>query len=133
MDKQKILTIILSIINGIWFLYCIFIILNYSMEKGLFFLIPIGLGIITFLILNKVKHFETIRALKYANIVSIIPIGIILVLYNLFFRVIPQVTAGMMEFDPVKDQCYQVCNYTTQEITNATRNCIENCIQNLRK
>ena len=106
------------------------------MEKGLFFLIPIGLGIITFLILNKVKHFETIRALKYANIVSIVPIGIILVLYMIFFRYISQPLAGKMvnpTVDPITEQCWQMCQNTTQEITTATRICIDNCIQNLRK
>ena len=132
MDKQKTLTIILSIINAIWIIYSINIMFTHNLSKGLFFLIPIGLGIITFLILNKIKKFETIRALKYANLVSIIPIGIILILYNLFFRIIPQPLSGTM-VDPVSEQCWQMCRNTTQEVTNATKECIEKCIQNLRK
>jgi hypothetical protein len=132
MGKQKTLTIILSIINAIWIIYSINIMFTHNLSKGLFFLIPIGLGSITFLILNKIKKFETIRALKYANLVSIIPIGIILILYNLFFRIIHQPLAGGMVV-PVSQQCWQMCRNTTQEVTNATMNCIENCIQNLRK
>jgi len=133
MDKQKILTIILSIINAIWVLYSINIIITHNLSKGLFFLIPIGLGVITFLVLKRIKHFETIRALKYANIVSIIPMGIIFIIYNFFFKFIPQPTAGEIMIDPVSEQCYQTCQNITKEITNATRNCIKNCIQNLRK
>ena len=134
MNKQVILTVILSVINLTWFTYSIYLIFEYTLLKGLIHLIPIFLGLTIFLILKYVKHFELIRALKYANIVSIIPIGLLLILYNFFFRVVEQPLAGNMRMvDPLREKCTNICLNKTKEITNNTQACIENCINNLKK
>ena len=132
MNKQVILTIILSVINLMWFAYSIYLIFKYTLLKGLIHLIPIFLGLITFLVIKYVRHFELILALKYANIVSIIPIGLLLILYNLFFQTAVQPLSGLAE-PPLHGKCTNICLNKTKEITNATHTCIENCINNLKK
>jgi hypothetical protein len=130
MDKQKIIVVILSIINLIWFIFSLYTISD--LVSGFIMLFPLVIGVIIFFILKKIRNFETIRALKYANLTSIIPIGIIIVVYFLFFRIISQPLAGSI-VDPVHEQCYQTCTNITKEITNATNDCIQNCMQRILK
>ena len=131
MDKQKTLTIILSGINVAWLLFSLSV-FSRTQSTGLIMLIPLAIGMIAFVIMKKIKNFETIRALKYANLFSIVPIGIIIALYFLFFKVVQQPLAGIVAIDPVYKSCWQTCQNKTQEITNATYDCVQKCIENLR-
>jgi amino acid transporter len=130
MDKQKILTIILSIINIAWLLFSLIVLLQEGSELIIMFL-PLVIGLITFVILKKIRKFETIRALKYSNIAFIIPVGIMLGLYFLFYNPIMR-TAGSDVINPAHEQCYQLCQNKTQEFINATKNCIKTCLENLK-
>jgi hypothetical protein len=128
MDKRKILVIILTIINALWLLFSLYI-LSDDLTTGLTMLIPIAIGAVTFLILNKIKKFEAIRALKYANLASILPIGIIIVSYFVFYRFVAQPLAGELVSieDQVSGQCYRACMNKTQEVADAARACVQNC------
>ena len=130
MEGQKVLVIILSFLNLIWLGLCALTLIN-SSEIGIFMLIPVLIGIITFVIVKIVKKFDTWRALKYANLAYFIPAGLLVVLF-IFFGMGVTRTAGIAPIDPLSEQCHQFCQNKTQEFTNATRDCIQNCLQNLR-
>lgn len=57
------------------FAWLCFSILTKEFSIGLIMMIPLGLGLIIFFIAKQVKKFDTLRALKYANLAA----GLILV------------------------------------------------------
>jgi len=90
MIKQKIFVSVLSIINLAWVGYALDLYFGWQSHGHgdvyllLIMLIPLFVGIITFLFFRFVKKFVCLRALKYANVIAIFPLGVIggLVLYS---------------------------------------------------
>jgi len=130
MKSKNIFLGILSGINLIIFAYTIFV-LFVSFGFGLIMLIPLILALITFVVLRKIKKFDTLRALKYANLVYFIPAGILAGFFLSIASIQIQRTAGMPMIDPIHQQCIDMCKNKTQEIVNAAADCLNNCIKNL--
>ncbi|MFW6383230.1 MAG: hypothetical protein ACOCZQ_01155 [Nanoarchaeota archaeon] len=130
-NKEKIFVIISSIVNIFLLGFALFVLIFWGVIiLGLLLtFFPLAVGLMTFLIVTKVKRFDLMRALKYFNLAYfasfVLPVGIILLLH--FFPPVQPMYGVQVETDPVMQQCYEKCGEIANQTSEAFRNCVKDC------